>query len=151
MEVRDLAYAAALVDTLGALTLRDVGPSQLPVVTLQGRFTEALAWLGEQTGTKIIVLQREFMRSGCTHHCPEPHVHIRSSSGRWQISGAKATIVLHNLLPYLRTQDETARTLIEAGRSIGYKGQVVQAMAAKGWDIPELKNQPRARIALERP
>jgi hypothetical protein len=145
LPVRDLAYAAALVDTLAVLNVREVGPSGLPMVTIHSKYQPALAWLGERTQSKITTVKRDYQRASCADHCPEAHIHIVSESGRWQVSGVKATIVLHNLLPFLRVQDETARTLIEAGKSIGYKGQVVQRMKELGWEIPELKKQPRSR------
>lgn len=151
LELRDLAYAAALVDALGALTLRDVGPTQLPNVAIQGKYVETLSWLGEQTGTRLTTISRDFMRSACSDHCPEPHVHIKSTSVRWVVTGVKATIVLHNLAPFMRVQRDAALTMVEAGRGIGYKGQVVEAMRDRGWDIPELKKQPRARIPLPAP
>jgi len=146
LPVRDLAYAAALIDTLASLNLREVGPSELPLVTIQGRFEPTLQWLGERTATKLITVTRDYNRNACVDHCPEPHVHIVSKSTRWSVSGTKATIVLHNVLPFLRYQDETARTLIEAGRTIGWKGQVVQRMRELGWEIPELKPQPRSSV-----
>lgn len=148
LDVRDLAYAAALIDTLGVLSLREVGPSQLPNVAIQGRFVETLRWLGDKTDTKLSTIARDFTRSACADHCPQPHVHIKSTSVRWVITGVKATIVLHNLAPFMRVQREAALTMVEAGRGIGYKGQVVEAMRAMGWDIPELKKQPRARVSV---
>lgn len=148
LDVRDLAYAAALVDTLGVLSLREVGPSQLPNVAIQGRFVESLRWLGTKTDTKLSTISRDFTRSACADHCPQPHVHIKSTSVRWVVTGVKATIVLHNLAPFMQVQREAALTMVEAGRGIGYKGQVIETMRDKGWEIPELKKQPRARILL---
>jgi hypothetical protein len=154
LDVRDVAYAAALVDTLGVLSLREVGPTQLPNVAIQGRYAETLAWLGEMTGTRLTTISRDFVRNACnacTHHCPEPHVHIKSTSVRWVVTGVKATIVLHNLAPFMRVQRDAALTMVEAGRTIGYKGNVIEQMREKGWEIPNLKKQPRARISLDDP
>lgn len=145
LEIPELAYAAALIDTLGTMRLRDVGGTQLPNLTIQARYGDALSWLGEKTGTKITTIIKDYNRAGCGEHCPEAHVHILSTSGRWVVTGVKATVVLHNVLPYLRVQRVQAIDLVAAGQTIGYKGNVVELMRERGWDIPPLKPQPRMR------
>lgn len=143
LDVPELAYAAALIDTLAVMKLREVGPTQLPELAINARYTGALTWLGQQTGTRISTIERDYHRGACAAHCPEPHVHIVSKSGRWVVTGVKATIVLHNVLPYLRVQRVTAIDLVTAGQTIGYKGNVVEVMRNRGWEIPALKPQPR--------
>jgi hypothetical protein len=145
LEVPDLAYAAALIDTLAVMKLREVGPTQLPELAINARYGEALAWLGDKTMTRISTIKRDYQRAGCGEHCPEAHVHIVSTSGRWVVTGVKATIVLHNVLPYLRVQRVQAIDLVVAGQTIGYKGNVVEVMRDLGWDIPPLKPQPRMK------
>lgn len=149
IDIPQLAYAAAIIDTLAVMKTREVGPTKLPEVTINARHAAALTWLGEQTGTKISKITRDYHRGGCGEHCPEPHIHIVSVSGRWSITGVKATIVLHNVLPYLRIQRVEAIDLVTAGQTIGYKGQVVEDMRDRGWDIPLLKPQPRMRRSID--
>lgn len=143
---KDLAYAAALIDTLGHLRVRELKGVQLPMVALHGTFVRSLEFLANLTGTKVTHTERDYHRGACAEHCPEPHTHVTSKSARWSVSGARATILLHNLLPYLRVQREEALQLIEVGKTVGYKGQVVVEMRQAGWEIPELKPQPRARL-----
>lgn len=145
----DLAYAAAMIDMQAKLRVRELSGVQLPMVALHGNFVGSLEWIATLTGTKVTKTARDYHRGACAEHCPEPHTHVKSTSARWAVSGARATILLHNLLPYLRVQRETALELIEVGKTVGYKGQVVVEMRRAGWEIPELKPQPRARIDYE--
>jgi hypothetical protein len=62
MNERDLAYAAALIDTLGVLRLREVGPSQLPVAAVHGTHGGALDFLADLTGTKVTRTARDYQR-----------------------------------------------------------------------------------------
>jgi hypothetical protein len=141
---------AALVDALGNLRVREVGPTFLPQVNIFGSFTPSLQYLADRTATKVSTIKRDYHRSNCSDHCPTPHTHIVSTAGRWEIIGVKATIVLYGLAPYMQVQQDKARELVRAGRTIGYKGQVVNRMAELGWKIPDLKPQPRARVEVPR-
>lgn len=147
LEVADLAYAAALVDSFAVLRVREYRGTGLPEVTIQGARIAALDWLAESTGVKVVVIGKGYNRHQCSEHCPERHTRIDSATRRWQVTGARATVVLAAIEPYLRTKGREARELIDAGRAIGYKGNVVVDMAALGWPIPELKDQPRARVS----
>jgi len=150
LEAADLAYMAALVDNLAVLKTRRVGEADLPSVVLTTtRSGAAVRFLATSTGSKVTEIVRAYNRKGCVDHCTQAHLHIDTTGHRWQVTGAKATIVLHNLLPYMRVQTDSARKLIHAGQTIGYKGQVVVAMRDLGWEIPDLKPQPRARVAIE--
>lgn len=145
----DLAYAAALIDTLAVLKTREVNGTDLPVLAVNSsRHTGAIKFLCKLTGVKMVLTSRSYSRHQCTEHCPSSHLDIESRGERWMVVGAKATIVAHNVLPYLRVQREAARELVAAGRTVGYKGQVVAQMKQLGWEIPELKPQPRARVRV---
>jgi hypothetical protein len=147
----DLAYAAALVDTLAVLKVRVIDSAELPVIALTtARHEAAVRFLAKLTGTKLTPLVKDYTHRGCNEHCPDKHKHMQSEGARWQVTGVKATIVLANLAPYMRAQRREAMRLIEIGRTVGYKGQVVNDMAQRGWKIPELKPQPRARVAVMR-
>lgn len=143
----DLAYFAGIVDNNAALRSRALGTSILPVVQVSGKY-QALEWLGELTGTKVIDTQRGYSRHNCTEHCPDRHAHIQSHSRRWSVTGMRATIVLVNILPYLRYQHSRAQELVDHGLSVQYQTQVVNEMAGLGWRIPDLAEHRRARIPL---
>jgi hypothetical protein len=142
----DLAYMAALVDNLAVLKTRQVNGSELPVVALTiTRSEDAVKFLAGNTGSKVTPIVRQYNRKGCADHCMIAHLHVDTVGHRWQVTGVKATIMLHNLLPYMRVQVVQAQRLIELGQSIGYASSVAARMRELGWHIPELKHQPRAR------
>jgi hypothetical protein len=86
----------------------------------------------------------------CSDHCPDQHSDVSSVVGRWTVQGVRATIVLHTVAPYMRVQGRRARELVEVGRGVGYKTNVVNDMRARGWALPPLREQPRARVELVR-
>lgn len=147
MQEADLAYCAALIDNLATLRVRDLGNSRLPVIAISGKY-EGLKWLGSATGTKVVETKRDYTRHNCTEHCPTAHAEIKSYSLRWSVTGMRATIVLVNVLPFLRVQADDARAMIDYGLTLQYKGQVVNDLAKIGWKIPELPAHPRARVPL---
>lgn len=149
MTPQDLIYAAALIDTLAVLKTRLVNGSDLPVIAMTTtRHVPAARFLGALTATRLTPLVKDYTHRGCNQHCPDKHNHVLSEGVRWQVTGAKATIVLHNVLPALRVQAGEAQRLVSLGRQIGYKGQVVNRMRELGWEIPDLRPQPRARVSL---
>lgn len=133
----DLAYAAALVDNLARLSARTVHGTELPQVTIQGK-QPGLEWLAEITGVALIPVNRQYTRHVCSEHCPEAHSPIESRSRRWHLTGARATVVLWNLDPYLRNPEASreARRLVGVGLAAGYKGNVAVDLTRLGWELP---------------
>lgn len=144
----DLAYAAALLDDHGRLNSRTLASgTDLPEVVVQGRIA-ALGWLADLCGVKVVEIPKEYNAHRCAEHCTSKHTHVQSTTQRLVLSGARATIVLAAVQRFMRVQGRQARDLVEAGQALGYKTQVVNDMTRLGWPLPELKEQPRARIAL---
>lgn len=142
----DLAYMAALVDNLAVLKTRLANGTDLPTIALTtARSPEAVRFLADSTASKVTEIARDYRRKGCNQHCTRAHVHIDTTGYRWQVTGTKATIVLHNLHPYMRVQAAAAARLMVIGKTIGYSGSVVTRMRGLGWQIPQLKHQPRSR------
>lgn len=137
MDERTLAYVAAVVDLLGLIRIRDAGGTQLPVVQLHGKYLPTMQYLGELTGTRAIQTRRSYARAGCSEHCADKHQHIVSVSGRWSLTGAKATILLWNIRPFLRLQVERAAQAMNVGFSTPFKPATLQKMQQLGWDVPE--------------
>lgn len=144
----DLAYAAAIIDNLATLRVREYRDSTLPVVEVSGRYG-ALPWLGQLTGVRVIPTNRSYQRHGCAEHCPDRHLHIESTSCRWSVTGMRATIVLAAVEPHLRMQAVDARLLIDAGLRVQYQSQVVVDMRERGWPIPELPEHTHPRVKLK--
>lgn len=149
LSTSDLAYAAALIDSFGNLKTRRVGENELPEVIIQGKI-RTLPWLAYVTGVKLIEVTKGYSRHQCSQHCPTAHTEIVSISKRWVVTGARATIVLHNVEPFMRAHGREARALVEVGRQVGYRGNVINSMIELGWKIPDLREQPRARVPLTR-
>jgi hypothetical protein len=133
----ELSYIAALIDTRANLTSRTVRDAVLPQVDINGRPAEVLVWLGEITGVKVVPTRRDFTKHGCAEHCKDRHVHVRSLSVRWSLSGAKATIVLAAVLPHLRLRRGDVQDAITLGLRAGQKGATIAKMRALGWPIPD--------------
>lgn len=145
----DRAYVAALVDNFGRLTSRTLpNQTELPEVSIQGR-VDALDWVAAVTGTKVVEIPKAYNATRCSQHCTDKHVHVITTARRWVLTGARATIVLHTVEPFMRVQGRQARDLVELGRRVGYKRPVVEEMRALGWSIPELRENGWLPVARE--
>jgi hypothetical protein len=133
---RTVAYVAGIVDLLGLIRVRTVEGTQLPVVQVHGKHMATFDYLGELTGTKAIETKRDYTRAGCAEHCAEKHMHIVSRSGRWSLTGAKATVVLWNIQPYLREKKDAADGALAVGLATKFKQGTVGKMRDLGWEIP---------------
>jgi hypothetical protein len=132
----DFAYVAALVDNLGKLSSRVVHRDELPVVTIQGKHA-ALPWLAEVSGVQLMQLDKSYTRHQCSEHCPDKHMPIDSWTHRWQVTGARAIVVLWNVEPYMRAQAAEARRLLRLGGLVAVKGTTIFDMAERGWPLPD--------------
>lgn len=141
----ELAYVAALIDLQGHITSRTVREAVLPMVALSSPNAAVLRLLGEMTGVRPFITRRDYSRLGCVAHCPEPHQHIVSESGRWSLSGVKATVVLHSVLPFLRFQRDEAIEAIRLGLEAGYKPATIAKMAELGWRLPNFPDRKLSR------
>ena len=151
------AWAAAILDSRGHIVKRNnrqrAADSQQITVIVDTSVTEIAARLCTLTGSKPEAkphkeLRREWLRRGCSEHCPESHVHMRDvnmpDTVRWSVTGVAAAIVLWNLLNYMTTSDEPwewalGQCLKQArteGRGVGATRPAVQRLQALGWDIP---------------
>lgn len=137
MDVATVAYVAGIIDTQGIIRTRTAGDTELPMVAVHGSNEGMLRFLGDVTGTKVTIVRRSYSKAGCAEHCAEKHQHIKSVSGRWSVTGVKATVLLHNLRPYLRLQHDDAVAAIALGVSTKFKPATIAKMQALGWDVPE--------------
>ncbi len=133
----DLAYLAGVVDVLGRIWSRPSSNGRrLPLLEINGNRPELLAWLGEITSTDIIPTSRDYMRSGCEEHCPQQHVHTISNSTRWSVTGAKATIVLFNIEPFIFLRRPEVEFALGLGMMAEMRAQTVRDMKTNGWAVP---------------
>ncbi len=108
--------------------------------------------LGLLTGTKPEFKNTkslsDFIRRGCSEHCPEAHVHVTDREwiaeiSRWTITGAGLVVVLDNLLPFLvidkgyrEVVDQIQKVTAYSGRGSGAVYATLARLRDLGWDLP---------------
>ena len=134
----ELAYLAGVLDTRAIVRTRLVGGSHhlLPYVAVSSPDGEVLDWLSQITGVKMVVTTRSFDKHRCLEHCTIAHEHVTSVSGRWSVSGSRATVVLVATRPWVRFQESAWDSAIAVGVGALRKDKVVQKMEGLGWPLP---------------
>ena len=136
-----LGYIAGILDANAIFRIRTTpGGTRLPGVFVHGLPAPILRVLSESTGTKITMVTRDYSRTPCAEHCEVPHSHVVSVSGRWSVTGAKATVLIAAVLPYLQAQVSDAEEVLEVGLAAPRKSNTFNKMAALGWPLPEEKD-----------
>lgn len=132
-----LAWCAGVIDVLGAIRLRKTETgAQLPAVFLSSARQDVLQTLAKMTGTKVTQVFRDYNRLGCGEHCDEAHQHVLSTTGRWSLTGARATVFLSAVEPHILIRKSEVAEAIAAGLTVPHKPATVQKMYELGW--PEL-------------
>lgn len=132
------SYLAGVLDLAGVIRTRTVKTgTELPYVALSGSHGPMLNLLGQLTGTRAIITHRSYLKAGCSEHCSDKHLHVESVSGRWSVSGVKATVLLYNLRPYLFFNEGLAADAINVGLAAPFKAGVLHKMDALGWFLPD--------------
>jgi hypothetical protein len=159
-----LGWMAAVIDLRGKIIRKKNRSRATPqlVLMVETRHYAIVKELGRYTGTSPELRDKmrnmpEWMRKGCTEHCPQPHIHVGDRNGyewqmpavtRWTITGAGAAVVLANLMPFLRREQgfeelvqEIATNVIPLteGTTQGLAAvqRQVQRLHDLGWTIPE--------------
>lgn len=135
---QELAYVAGILDSQGCISVRTTNDgTELPQVSVSGPNVAMLTYLGEITGVRPVITSRNYTKAGCSEHCAEKHVHVISTSGRWLVSGVKATVVLAACRPYLRWKGTEADAVVDLGLSSPFKAATPGKMRALGWPLPD--------------
>jgi len=135
-----LAYLAGVLDYEGVIRVRELPTgTQIPYVGLSGSNAPMLALFAKHTGTRSVVTRRKYVKAGCNEHCKEKHVHVQSVSGRWSVTGAKATVLLWNVQPYVRFQTGVLSEALAVGLRAPFKNATVEKMRELGWDVPNAR------------
>lgn len=135
----DVAYFAGVIDArahVEVLSGRGRGPQ--PRLSVTTRRIALLEHLAAQTGTKISHDNRGYARKSCAEHCAEQHVHVVRQSAKWRVDCLRATIVLHNTLPFLVAQRAEALEALRVGLEAypAARGDTAKKMTALGWSLP---------------
>ena len=134
----DLAYIAAVIDVMGNIREMETDTGTLlPLVSVSCPDEALLAYLGEVSDVQAFVTVRRYDRHRCTEHCDEAHQHVESRSRRWTVSGAKATVILAAVEPYLRFQKDRVAEMVALGLDAPRKAATPRKMKRLGWPLPE--------------
>ncbi len=133
-----MAYLAGVLDTRAVVRTRLVpgSVSVLPFLAVSCGDVDLLSWLGSLTGVRVTTTARGYDKHRCLEHCTKAHEHIRSVSGRWSLTGVRATVVLCATREWVRFHEEAWDRGIVAGLEAPRKPAVLQKMAALGWPVP---------------
>ena len=146
LPVTTVAYVAGVIDSQAGIRTRHVGDTDLPMVYVHGPNLQVLELLARLTGTSVTTVRRGYAKAGCAEHCPEKHQHVTSVSGRWSVTGVKATVLLWNIRDYLMFQRDAAVDAIALGLATPFKLATPQKMADLGWQVPDF-GTPEAEVA----
>lgn len=143
----DAAYVAGVIDCMASITTRtSTARTRLPMVQVSTKEQDLVSHLCEITGVSPVQASRMYARGACTEHCqPDQHVHTRSVSYRWFLTGEKAVIVLRACLPYMHLKGDLARWALAMGAGAPFKAATRSKMAALGWPVTEEENHGAAR------
>lgn len=152
--VQKLGWMGAVLDLRGHLLTKKNQKRATPQYVLMAESKElsVIRELSSLTGTKAEAQAarplKDFMKRGCTEHCPESHIHIGDDRempriARWTITGAGMATVLDNLLPFMiidRGYEEVVEEVIETTVLVGQGSGAVRASLARlrelGWELP---------------
>lgn len=133
-----IAYIAGIIDcqaNIRSMTTDD--GTVLPLVAISTPNLALANYLGAMTGIKPFMVNRTYTKHRCLEHCDKPHEHIVSSTARWSISGAKATVLLNAVLPYVQIQKNEIEELAHLGLSAPKKKATPLKMQSLGWPLPQ--------------
>jgi hypothetical protein len=133
-----MAYLAGVLDTRAVVRTRLVpgSVSVLPFLAVSCGDVDLLSWLGGLTGVGVTTTARGYDKHRCLEHCTEAHEHITSVSGRWSVSGVRATVVLCATREYVHFQSGAWERSLACGLAADRKEATVAKMAALGWPLP---------------
>lgn len=152
----DKAWFAAILDQKGNTVRKTNKMRRTPqlVLYVESRYNEVVKQLGLLTGINFEPQDEkkpiEWIRRGCTEHCPEKHLHAERHydwsiprTYRWVVTGAGAVIVLHNTLPLMETDRdfrdlyaEGLQNTVTTGQGWGAVRKTIKRLYDLGWDLP---------------
>jgi hypothetical protein len=139
MNLEERAYVAALLDTMGNFNIRKTADGvELPEITISTPNKQLHKYLQEMTGARAFKIVRTYHRANCKDHCTEKHAEVKAKSLRWQVTGARATMLINDTVEFMRFKRDEAEELLNLGVNAAHKQSTVVKMASLGWSIPEM-------------
>lgn len=144
MKPAEKAYMAAVLDTLANFNIRTTPDgTELPEITISTPNKDLHKYLREMTGGRAFSIVRSYHRAGCRVHCAEKHRQVKAKSLRWQITGARATMLLNDVVEYMHLKRDEAEELLNIGVGAPHKPATVSKMASLGWSVPLMWQSPK--------
>lgn len=152
----DKGWMAAVLDMKGHVYHKETQARARSVitVTVDSSKPEVIRRLAELTGGNLDRARSapmDWVRRGCSEHCPDQHIHMPAESKpsqRWAVNGVSAAIVLHNVIPFMRTDSGFREAYAEAlaavtgyGQGFGAVMPAVTRLARLGWVLPDFLMQ----------
>lgn len=150
-----LGWMAGIIDLKGKFVFKEnkMRKTKQTIIYVETRHVEVVKKLSELTGvspeTRKQAKLKDWMRRGCTEHCPEPHIHVSDEReipeiARWTITGAALAVILHNLLPFLvmtsknyeGIKDKILEDTPLTGQGSARVVWSIRRLALLGWDLP---------------
>lgn len=167
MEGSALGWMAGVLDLRGKVS-RKKNPqrrSAQVVLLVESKHAGVIQRLSQLTGTKpesrtAEYQNKEWMRRNCAEHCDDPHTHVEAgslpSAWRWTVTGGSMSVILHNVMPYLST-DQGWDLLYQEGldsSTLDGRGSMaavrsIHRLQSLGWELPPeilARLQERAQI-----
>jgi hypothetical protein len=154
ISMTSLGWMAGIIDLKGRIHYKTNQQRNTiqAVLTVDSKDAAIVRQLGLLTGTKPewknAKTLSNFIRRGCSEHCPEAHVHVADREwvaeiSRWTITGAGLVVVLDNLLPFLvidkgyrEAIDQIQKVTAYSGRGSGAVYATLARLKGLGWDLP---------------
>lgn len=134
LDVAALAHLAGLLDAIGRVRVQESAEgTRLAHVGISSPNLGLLQHCARLTGVRVTHVHRDYDRLGCGEHCGEAHLHVESTTGRWQLVGARASVVLAAVRPYLTTLGPEADAVLEACEGAAWKPATRRKMVELGW------------------
>lgn len=134
MKDTELAFISGVIEARGHIEVGKRGP-RIRITTAR---TPLLTYLAKHTGVKVVHDDRGYQRRPCSDHCEQPHSHYVRQSTQWTVDSTRATIVLHNVMPYLIDTQPKAKKALATGMK-NYppaRGDTITQMKKLGWETP---------------
>jgi hypothetical protein len=149
-----LGWMAGIIDLKGRFVRKENKLRATPQIVLfvESKEIPVIKELGVLTGISVEFQKssplKDFMRRGCSEHCPEAHFHVADerlmpANSRWTITGAAMAVVLFNIIPFLildkgyqEIYDEVIKNTPLAGQGSGAVVASIRRLNLLGWELP---------------
>lgn len=136
MNRAQVAHLAGVIDSLGRVRVRETDEgTRLAVVAISSPDLTLLRYVAGHTGVRVVRVRRRYDRLGCEEHCDKRHLHVHSDTGRWELVGARAVVVLRNVRPYLVKLGAEVDAVLAVTAEAPVKAATVRKMRELGWEV----------------